>query len=134
MKTVRCILLLVVTIALLGGCHRTPVRHLASDATLIKAGVSTRDDVYDMLGDPDVQRMVSDSVEEWVYYEEAATSSHRTPIVGTRIEVPTMGVLKSKGYNMITLTIENDLVSDVKYNAYEESDDDWKIGVEEQEK
>ena len=57
---------------LLGGCQSKQVRHLASDASLIKPGQSTLQDVQRYLGEPDNRREVGPGVTEYVYYEESA--------------------------------------------------------------
>ena len=66
----RVLLCLVVSLMLLVGCQSKPVRHLASDAALIKAGTSTRQDVIRLLGEPNGHRTVSAGVEEYIYSED----------------------------------------------------------------
>ena len=66
MRFLSCLLVLF----FLSGCADKPVRHLASDASLVIVGTSTRNDVLTFLGDPDEQQIDSPSVERWVYFEE----------------------------------------------------------------
>ena len=53
-------------VAVLWGCSNKPVRHLASDASLVKKGVSTKEDVLTFLGDPDARQMISATTEREV--------------------------------------------------------------------
>ena len=103
---------------MLSGCYNKPVRHLASDVSLIKIGKSDREDVLVFLGEPDLQRMVSANQEEWVYIEVKESSFQRTPVVGR--------VFSPEGYGKVVVTLEGDLVVDCQYSAFEEKDMDWK--------
>ena len=58
-----------ILLTLLAGCYSKPVRHLASDASLVRAGESTREDVLRYLGEPDGRRTVAPGVEEYLYHE-----------------------------------------------------------------
>ena len=69
----------------LGGCHSKQVRHLASDASLIKPGVSTLQDVQRYLGEPDNRREVGPGVTEFVYYEDRAGMFGNMPLVGSMV-------------------------------------------------
>ena len=102
---------------LLGGCYSKPVRHLASDASLIRAGESTRQDVLRYLGEPNGRRTVSPGVEEFVYYEERRNLVQRVPLVG-----PFMGV---EGNEMLLLTLTGDLVTDSVFRVFREDERDW---------
>jgi hypothetical protein len=64
-KPMRLYFLIGLTLLLLlSGCYSKPVRHLASDASLIKAGESTRIDVLQYLGEPNGRRAVGPGIEE----------------------------------------------------------------------
>jgi len=82
----------------MSGCYNHPVRHLASDVGLIKAGETTRQEVISLLGDPDSTRMVSATTEEWTYYDEDKTLLQKTPLMG--------GAFSSKGYNTVVFAPE----------------------------
>ena len=110
---------------LLASCADKPVRHLASDATLIKPGTS-RDDVLTYLGDPDAQQMTSETMEKWVYYEERQSGLRRTPYLGK--------LFKAKGYSQIIVTLEGDRVIDVTYSSHESDEFDWADDYSWQEK
>lgn len=118
-----CVLLV---LALFSGCAGKPVRHLASDASLIKVGKSTKVDVMLLLGEPETQQMVSETAERWLYYEEDPSFLQKTPVVG--------GMFDSKGYGMIRVLFEGDLVVDCKYRAYSDGEYDWSDDFSWQEK
>jgi outer membrane protein assembly factor BamE (lipoprotein component of BamABCDE complex) len=114
----RFFVVISLVVFMLTGCYNTPVRHLASDVSLIKIGKSHREDVLVYLGEPDLQRMVSASQEEWVYIEEKESSFQKTPFVGR--------AFSPEGYGRVVVTFEGDLVTGCRYSAYEEKDMDWK--------
>ncbi len=100
-----------------GGCYNQPVQHLASDAALIKIGKSTKNDVLLLLGEPKAQQFIGNGAEEWVYYEEEMSMMQRTPLVGSLFD--------PKGYTMIRIVLENDLVKSCDYSGYESGEADW---------
>ncbi len=106
-----------IMLILLGGCTSHPVRHLASDASLIKSGVTKKDDVLTYLGDPDAQQTISAGVERWIYYEETESTSQKIPYLGK--------LFSSKGYSKIIVTFDGDTVSDCTYNSFEADEFDW---------
>ncbi len=118
MKMARLFTLPLLLFMLLGsGCYDQPVQHLASDAALIKTGKSTKKDVLLLLGEPRAQQLVGNGVEEWVYYEEEMSLMQRTPLVG--------GLFDPKGYTMIKVVFENDLVTSCDYSGYETGEAEW---------
>ena len=113
----RVVISLLVSLLLLGGCYTKPVRHLASDAALIKPGQSTRQDVLRYLGEPNGHRTVSPGVEEYVYYEHQKGTLGKMPVVGSWID--------PEGYEMILVTINNNLVTNCEFRVFKEADEDW---------
>lgn len=111
-----CILLLA-ALVLLSGCITRPVRHLASDASLITIGKSTRNDVLTYLGEPDSERMVSADTKQWVYFEEDRSLMQKAPLIGK--------AFKPDGYGMILITFKGDLVVDCRYSSYNKDEFDW---------
>lgn len=107
----------VLLLFLLAGCGSTPASNLASDAGLIKEGVSTKNDVLTYLGDPSAQQTLSSRSERWVYYQEYRSNFRRVPWVGDS--------LGSEGYDRIVVSFTDDVVSDIVYSAYDSKDDDW---------
>ena len=108
------------TIALLTGCVNTPVRHLASDASLITPGSSTRSDVLTYLGDPDERQEGAAGPERWLYYDEHRSAIQRTFFVGKWFDPASV--------SRIIVTFDGDLVSDIQYNASESGQFDQADG------
>jgi len=104
-------------ILLLGGCHSKQVRHLASDASLIKPGQSTLQDVQLYLGEPDNRREVGPGVTEFTYYEDRQGMFGNMPVVRSMVD--------PVGYEMIVVTLQNDLVTNCEFRNYSESDRQW---------
>jgi hypothetical protein len=96
---------------LLSGCVHQPVRHLASDASLISPGTSTKTDVLTYLGDPDERQETDTGVERWLYYEEQRTAVQRTFYLGKWFD--------PKSVSRIIVTFDGEMVTDIQYNASE---------------
>jgi len=101
----------------IAGCSGTPTRHLVSDVAMIIVGQTTRDEVLELMGDPDSKRMVSPGVEEWIYYEESRTALQNAPYVG--------GVFDPDGYDMVAITLAGDTVKLCRYSGYDDDEFDW---------
>ncbi len=113
----RAFICLLASLLLLGGCYTKQVRHLASDAALIKPGVSTRQDVLRYLGEPNGHRTVSPGVDEYVYYEDRKGGFGKIPVVGDWID--------PDGYEMILVTLDGDLVKNCEFRLFNEADQAW---------
>lgn len=101
---------------LLSGCYNKPVRHLASDASLIKAGESTRTEVLQYLGEPDGRRTVGPGVEEYVYHEGKRGLLQRSPVIGS--------MLSDKGYELLIITLTGDLVTGSEFRTFRKGEMD----------
>ena len=102
---------------LLSGCYSKQVRHLTSDAALIKPGQTSVKDVQKYLGEPNGRREISPGVSEYVYYEDRPGFFGNMPVLG-----PMAG---PGGYEMIVVTIEKDMVSNCEFRNFNESDRKW---------
>jgi len=111
------ILAVVVMLLFLPACYNKSIRHLASDASLIEVGRSTRTDVLTYLGEPDLQRRLDDNREEWVFVEEKVSSMQRAPIVGTYFD--------GRGYDKVFIILENDIVQSCQFRDFEDDEFDW---------
>ena len=109
--------LLLTLLVLLGGCSSKQVRHLASDAVLIKPGQSTIKDVQKYLGEPNGRREVSPTVTEYVYYETRPGFLGNMPVLGSMIG--------PAGYEMIIITLEKDVVTNCEFRNFNKSDRKW---------
>lgn len=101
---------------LLSGCYTKPVRHLASDASLIKAGESTRLEVLQYLGEPNGRRTVGPGTEEFVYHEGKRNLLQRSPVLGD--------MLDAEGYEILILTLTGDLVTDSEFRTFKKGEMD----------
>ncbi|MDR2551336.1 MAG: hypothetical protein LBD10_14170 [Desulfobulbus sp.] len=109
---------LLCTLLLLGGCHSKQVRHLASDAALIKPGQTTAKEMQKYLGEPDGRREVAPGVSEYVYFE------NRPGIFGS---MPVLGSMTGPaGYEMIVVTVSNDVVTNCEFRNFNQSDRKWR--------
>lgn len=111
-------LIIAISVLLLfAGCYSKPVRHLASDASLIKAGESTRQDVLRYLGEPNGHRTVAPGVEEYVYFEDTRGFMERAPVVGSWMD--------PEGYETLVITLTGDLVTDSEFRTFRKKDRAW---------
>jgi hypothetical protein len=111
------LIIAVSALLLLAGCYSKPVRHLASDASLIKAGASTRQDVLRYLGEPNGHRIVAPGMEELVYFEDKRNLVQRAPVVGSWLD--------AEGYEMLIITLTGDLVTDSEFRTFRKKDRAW---------
>lgn len=110
-------LLFVCMLLLLGGCYTKQVRHLASDAALIKPGQTTAKEMLRYLGEPNGQRQVSPQVMEYVYYADQPGIFGTAPVL-SKLTGPS-------GYEMIIVTVENELVTACEFRGFNEKDNKW---------
>jgi hypothetical protein len=103
---------------LLGGCHGKQIRHLASDASLIKQGKTTVQEMRKYLGEPDGQRELAPGVSEYIYYEDRPGMFGTTPLLGS--------MTGPSGYETILVTIKNEIVISCEFRTFNESDRKWK--------
>ena len=101
---------------LLGGCYSKPVRHLASDASLIKAGVSSRMDVLQYLGEPNGRRSLGPGVEEYLYHEEKRNALQRALVIGS--------MLGDEGFEILIITLSGDLVTYTEFRTFKKGEMD----------
>lgn len=101
----------------LGGCHTKQVRHLASDAALIKPGQTTVKEVQKYLGEPNGRREVAPGVSEFVYYEDRPGMFGNMPVLGS--------MTGPAGYEMIVITIDKEIVTNTEFRSFNESDRKW---------
>lgn len=102
----------------LSGCYNHPVRHLASDVALIKAGETTRQEALALLGEPNSMRQISATTEEWTYFEEDKSLLQKTPVVG--------GAFSAKGSKTVILILSGNIVTAARYGEYVKDEFDWK--------
>ncbi|XOF33771.1 MAG: hypothetical protein ACL93V_00265 [Candidatus Electrothrix sp. YB6] len=113
----RMIVLMLAVLCFIAGCSSKPVRHLASDAALIKTGESTRQEVLRYLGPPDSRRTLSPGAEEYIYYQERKGTFGNMPLVGKWID--------PESYEMIRVTLDDGVVTGCDFLIRKEDDMDW---------
>ena len=107
---------------LISGCSYKPVRHLASDASLIKAGKSTREDVLRYLGEPDSRRTVGPDEEEYLYAENRKGALGSMPIFGKLADPASQ--------EMVLVTLKNGVVSNCEFRLLRKDDQAWRKDAE----
>lgn len=110
-------LVVLLALGLITGCYNQPVRHLASDVSLITVGQSTKNDVLTYLGDPDEVEVLSPGVEKWFYKEYEKSSLKEAPLVGKYFGAP--------DYGTITVIIKDETVVQCVYGAYDVDGENW---------
>lgn len=115
-KILAFLLALVLAFAV-SGCYIKQVRHLASDAALLKVGVSTKEDVVVFLGEPDDQEVVGEGVEKWLYRDQHSSLLEKTPLVGKHIGSPT--------YHQVVVTLRDGIVAECVYSLTDADDLNW---------
>ena len=123
---VRYLLLAITFSVLVSGCYVKPVRHLASDVSLLKIGESTQEDVLVYLGDPDEHEGMADGTQRWIYKEKKAEFFEKTPLVGGYIGTPED--------RMVIVTLKDGIVIDRIYTSSDEDDTKWADDFSWQEK
>lgn len=116
-NNLRLLIILLVTAFVLSGCYNKPVRHLASDAALLKVGKSNSEDVLIYLGDPDEQKILAGGVEKWLYKKKDTNLFERIPYAGKYVGSPE--------YSQVVVTIENGIVTDCAFSLSDEDDTGW---------
>lgn len=120
------ILVALIMLFFLSACYTKTIRHLASDASLIEVGKSTRADVLTYLGEPDEQVRMDDKREQWIYTEEKVSVYQRAPLVGTYFD--------GRGYDKVFIVLEDDLVISCQFREFEDDELDWSDDFDWQEK
>lgn len=114
---IRSFLLILTFLAGVTGCYTTPVRHLASDAALLKVGESTKEDVLVFLGEPDEQQEVGAGVEKWLYREVEKTLLEKTPLIGKYTGTPE--------YHALVVTLHKGIVAECVYSSTDKDEMKW---------
>lgn len=109
-SAVLCLLLLPGLI----GCGGQSVRHLASDASMVTPGTTTKKDVLSYLGHPDAEYEIQDGGILWVYYEARRELLRNTPYIGKN--------LGKEIYEIVNVTFIGDNVQNVAYRTMREEE------------
>ncbi|CAK8722584.1 Lipoprotein SmpA/OmlA domain-containing protein [Candidatus Electronema halotolerans] len=114
----RRMIILFFSLLLLSSCSYKPVRHLASDAALIKAGKSTREDVLRYLGEPDNRRTIGPDEEEYLYAETRKGALGSMPLFGKLVDPASQ--------EMVIVTLKGGTVSNCEFRLLRKDDQAWR--------
>ncbi len=99
----------------LTSCSSQPyVRHLASDVSLIVPQETTKKQILSFMGQPDQKRDLSESSEEWTYFQTNKSALRKTPYVGHRIG--------SENYDVVMVVFNGDIVQTSTYRLLNENE------------
>ncbi len=93
MKRILYFLIVIFTLTLLN-CSGGPKRNLASEACLVHKGLSTRTEVYQLLGPPDQITRGPTGTEDWYYYHINKNTLKKIPLLGEKLGEEEIEVLK----------------------------------------
>lgn len=98
----------------MAGCGGKYVRHLASDVSMVTPGTTTKQEVINYLGQPDVEYEMAAGDILWVYYEERKDLLRKTPYIGYKIGKET--------YEIVRVTFSGDNVENIDYMTMKEDE------------
>ncbi len=122
----RFLVLAFVMTVMVSGCYNKPVRHLASDVSLLKIGESTQEDVLVYLGDPDDLQELGNGTQKWIYRDQKSGFFEKTPLVG--------GYVGSPEDRQVEVILQDGIVVERSFTAYDEDDLNWSKDFSWQEK
>jgi len=102
------------------GCAGKQVRHLASDASMVTPGTTTKQQVINYLGQPDVEYQTDNGDTLWVYYEEREDLFRKTPYIGDMIG--------KESFEIVKVIFKGDNVENIAYSTMRE-DEFKKSGI-----
>ncbi len=79
------VVILVLFLACLLSCSSSPVRNLASDASLVHKGFSTTKEIRELLGPPDKMIHRPNGLQDWYYYNVQSSPIRKIPWLGKRL-------------------------------------------------
>ncbi len=115
-------ILTAVLLSLTGCTGGSYIRHLASDASLLTPGKTTKKDVLAVLGQPSEKRELNDKEEVWIYYQVNKSTLRKTPYVGDK-----MGY---EEYDVLNIAFSGDLVNHSVYRLLTEGEFDKGVSKE----
>ncbi|WP_022852864.1 outer membrane protein assembly factor BamE [Thermodesulfatator atlanticus] len=110
MKKVLYFIIAILALSLTS-CASVPERNLASDASLVRKGFSTKEEVYQLLGKPDKIIHKDSETEEWYYYQVNENIWKKIPLLSAKFGKEEIEVLK--------ITFHGDRVFDCIYYVTE---------------
>jgi len=110
--------ILVCAVLLLASCAGQPVRNLASDAAMIKAGQTSRQELSQLLGEPDERQTGDGGQEIWIYREKEKSRLKTAPVIGR--------LFSPRREETLTVVIRDNVVFAAQYGAFAYDQQRWK--------
>ncbi|MDR0476522.1 MAG: hypothetical protein LBH14_01090 [Desulfobulbaceae bacterium] len=107
-----CVVLLVTSCA-----TSQPVRNLASDASLIKPGQTSSQEVIHLIGEPDQRQAGGNGQETWIYHEKETSWVKKAPLVGR--------LFNPHKEESLTLVIRDNVVASSRYGSLAYNKPGW---------
>ena len=107
------------------GCsyyYREPVRHLASDASLLVPGQTTKQEVLSYMGEPDERRQGAAGEEVWIYHQVRKSLLRKTPYLGKKIG--------QEEYDVMNVTFNGEVLASCVFRLLDE--EEFKQGTKKQ--
>jgi hypothetical protein len=109
-RAISYLLLLVFSSMLMTGCfYKQPVRHLTSEVSLVVPHQSTQKEIISFMGFPEKKRKISETEEEWLYFQTNKSLLRRTPLLGTKIGY--------EEYDVAIIRFSNAIVTSSQYRS-----------------
>jgi hypothetical protein len=108
------VLLLALMLGLSTACAKKNVRHLASDVCLVAPEKTTKQEVFNYLGQPDEEYKTPDGNILWVYHDLKKSILRETPYIGKNIGDET--------YEVVKVLFTGDIVQSIVYESMGEDD------------
>lgn len=86
------------------------MRHLASDASLVQGGVTTRQDILNYFGEPDMRSQLPGGKEKWVFNETRKSKLRKLPYVGAYVG--------AEEHDALIVLLAGDVVSEAAYRTF----------------
>ncbi|HBT97712.1 MAG TPA: hypothetical protein DEB25_08840 [Desulfobulbaceae bacterium] len=117
--SLRCFLLLALSCAVLflASCAGTPVRNLASDASLIKPGQTSGQELIGLIGDPDEYQTGRDGEKIWIYHEKETSWLKTAPVVGR--------LFNPRKEESLIVVIRDNVVFSARYSSFAYDQPGW---------
>ncbi len=118
--SIICLCLLFCGTFLFGCSSKNHVRHITSEIGLVTPNKTTQKELVSFMGFPELKRTISESEEEWIYYQENKSFLRHTPFLGHK-----MG---EADYDVAIITFRDEMVISSQYRSFTEEEFE-KLGI-----
>ena len=109
--------LLACAVLFLASCAGQPVRNLASDAALIKAGETSAQELVRLIGEPDERQAGGNNQETWIYHEKEKSWLKTKPLISR--------LFKPRKEESLTVVIHDNVVFTARYGSFAYDEQHW---------